>query len=94
MGIAVGASVAAIVLIAVGVWWALKRMRRNRSGLADSETTHFDGKAELPAVSEKRIGSSGQAVHEKSGQGLPAEIVNSPRYELEGSWHGHEMQDH
>lgn len=59
--------------------------RRHRNGIANSEATQFDDNAELPAVFEKRVQSSEQALYEKLGQGLPAEMADSLGYELEGS---------
>ena len=83
------------MLLVAGVWWILRRRRRQQNAPPNSEATFFDGKAELPAVTvvEKREESSGQELHEKSGEAIPAEMVDSPRYELEGSWHGNEMQE-
>jgi hypothetical protein len=96
VGIGVGTSIAGLVLLVVAVWWILRRRRQQQNAPPSSEATFFDGKAELPSVTvaEKREESSGQELHEKSGEGMPAEMVNSPRYELEGSWHGNEMHEH
>lgn len=95
MGIAVGAAVAGLALLVTGVWWILRRRRQQQKPPSSSDATFFDGKAELPAVTvtETREEASGQELHEKSGKGLPAEMVNSTRYELEGNWHGNEMQE-
>lgn len=51
------------------------------------------GKPELPAESRKDVESHDVEFHEKTGEGLPVEIVDAPRYELEGSWRGSEMPD-
>lgn len=93
MGIAIGVAATVILLVICVVRWPIKRRRAHRSKAENNaEPSFFGGKAELLGESRKAgIEGHGQEIYEKTGHGTAAEMANNPRYELEGSWHGHEM---
>ena len=91
-GIGIGASLGALILIALGAWALLRR----RNARTAKQRVSSGDKAELPGQdAEKKsfkvteLGPDGE-VYEKGGHGRPVELEHDIRYELEGAFRGHE----
>lgn len=93
-GIGVGVSIAGIILLALGMWALLRRRQsrtRNDEPRADPRAglRGEDAEKKLPGVAE--LGNYG-AKAELAGLTKPTELDRNERHELEGHWHGHEIQ--